>query len=125
MTAARVRQAVATIEVEFALRLVSEANQREHWAKKHKRAQQHRGLIRWALGGRKRPALPCVVTITRIAPRSLDSDNLVGSAKATRDGIADWLGVNDKDPLVVWNVRQERGAPKQYGVRVTIEETPI
>lgn len=105
------------------LRLVSEANARDHWAVKARRVQRQRDLARmltarplWA-----RKAWPLRVTITRIAPRSLDSDNLVGSAKAVRDGIADALGVDDKDPRVEWRVEQRKGRPGEYAVEVRVE----
>lgn len=66
-----------------------------------------------------RPALPCVVTITRLAnSNGLDSDNLLSSAKGIRDQIAAWLGVDDRDPRVTWEYAQERA--KEYGVRVEV-----
>lgn len=51
-----------------------------------------------------------VVHVIRIAPRLLDQhDNLAASAKALIDGIADGLGINDRDPRVEWVVSQEKG----------------
>ena len=67
------------------------------------------------------PDPPLTVTMTRIAPRELDSDNLAISFKHVRDGIADWLGVNDNDKRVTWKYAQERGAPKHYAARVEIK----
>ena len=43
----------------------------------------------------ERPVFPIVVTITRLGPRALDSDNLASSGKHVRDAIATWLGVDD------------------------------
>ena len=63
------------------------------------------------------PELPLVITITRIGPRELDGDNLAASAKHVRDGISDWLGVNDRDKRLKWEYTQEKGGPKEYGVR--------
>lgn len=60
-----------------------------------------------------------VATITRIAPRKLDSDNLQGAAKACRDAVADALGVNDADPRVTWFYAQEKA--RTPGVRITVE----
>lgn len=71
-----------------------------------------------------RPQLPCIIQITRIAPRALDSDNMVASAKSVRDGVADWLGVDDGSPLIDWRYAQERGKPKTYGVRIQFTEWP-
>lgn len=61
---------------------------------------------------------PCaVVRIVRVATRQLDSDNAASAAKSVRDGVADALGVDDRDPRVVWLVDQERG---QACVRVEL-----
>lgn len=61
-----------------------------------------------------------VVTITRIAPRELDDDNAIAGCKSIRDGIADALGISDRDPRVRWLYGQERGKPKEYAVRITV-----
>lgn len=58
-----------------------------------------------------------IVRIVRVAPRQLDSDNAESAAKSVRDGVADALGVHDRDPRVVWLVDQERG---QACVRVEL-----
>lgn len=58
-----------------------------------------------------------VVRLVRVAPRQLDSDNAASAAKSVRDGVADALGVDDRDPRVVWLVDQERG---QARVRVEL-----
>lgn len=107
------------------LRLVSEANAHEHWRARQKRAKEQRTLARMTLIRELRSAkfeLPIRVTLTRIAPNRLDSDNLAGSGKHVRDGVADALGVNDRDDRVEWIVQQERGAPRTYGVRVRVEQ---
>lgn len=67
------------------------------------------------------PVPPLRIHLVRIAPGRLDDDNLVAGFKATRDGIADWLGVDDGDPLLKWTYDQERGAPGEYKTRVEIE----
>ena len=99
------------------LRLDVTANSRLHWAAKAKRVKRQRAVVGLMLRAVARPALPCVVTITRRSPGTLDDDNAVSSAKATRDAVATWLGVDDRDPRVTWEVRQER-AP--WGVRVSV-----
>lgn len=103
--------------VDLPLRIASVANLREHWAAKAKRTKAHRTA---ALAIKPHP-LPCVVTLTRIAPRALDDDNLRSAFKALRDGIADRLGIADNDPRVEWRYAQERGKPKEYAARVEIE----
>jgi len=36
-------------------------------------------------------------------------------------GIADALGIDDRDPRVSWRYAQRRGEPKVYAVEVSIE----
>ena len=67
---------------------------------------------------------PCIVTVTRIAPsRGLDAwDGLPGALKPCVDGVADAFGLtDDRDSRIEWRCAQERGKPRQYGIRVTIE----
>ena len=61
--------------------------------------------------------LPVTVKLTRIGPRTMDSDNCIAGLKACRDGIAARLGVDDADPRITWEYAQERG---EYGLRVEI-----
>jgi crossover junction endodeoxyribonuclease RusA len=106
------------------LKIVSEANCRDHWRVKAKRVKAHRTttqtMLRSAYGAPSW-AGPLVITLTRIGPRDLDTDNCIGGFKAMRDGIADWLGINDGDKAATWNYEQERGKPNQYAARVVIE----
>lgn len=112
-------------EVTLPLRLVSLTNQREHWAKKAKRAKEQRLVAKVFLG--PIPGVGLVsrdgfdVLVTRVAPRKLDDDNLRAAAKSVRDGVADWIGIDDGDPRIEWRYEQERGKPKEYSVRIRIE----
>jgi hypothetical protein len=115
------------VKVTLPLRTVSTLNQREHWAQRQKRTRDHRGAamifslssLKKAPGGRV--CLPVVVRLTRVAPSSgLDGDNLQGALKAVRDGVADALGVDDRDSRVRWEYAQRRGAPKRYAVEIEI-----
>lgn len=122
------------MEVTIPIRLVSEANAHSHWRVRQKRAKEQRGIVALAL---HRPLVEAtrtceltpvllrdpsaIVTLTRIATRALDSDNLVGAFKHVRDGVADALGINDRDPRVTWEYRQERGRPGEYAVRIVVE----
>jgi hypothetical protein len=102
------------------VRTVSEANRRDHWAKKAKRAKEQRlftgaHLRLWC----DKPALPCTIVLTRISSRALDDDNLRGALKAVRDSIAEWLGVDDGPTgPITWEYAQERG--KGFGVRIDV-----
>ena len=70
-----------------------------------------------------RPRLPCKVTLTRIAPRKMDShDNLRAAMKPIVDTLAAIIGVDDGDPQVTWDYDQARGEPRTYAVRVEIKE---
>lgn len=73
--------------------------------KLHRRNATHRTLAA------RPPELPLVVTVTRVAPsRGLDPhDGLGASLKGVIDGIADALGVDDRDPRVIWRLEQRRG----------------
>lgn len=77
-----------------------------------------------ALQGRG-SVLPCIVTLTRVAPsRGLDDDGLAASLKGVRDGVADALGLrDDRSPLVVWRYEQSRGRRGEYAVCVRIDPT--
>jgi hypothetical protein len=124
-----------TLSFTMPIKTVSEANRasHEHWSVRQRRAKTQRmaGFLHatseisrsgWAQLIRRDPT--CAVTLARIAPRDLDDDNHVGSLKHVRDSIADALGVKDNDKRVHWKYGpQERGKPREYAVRVTIEST--
>ena len=101
------------MRVTFLVRVatVSEANAHEHYRVRVERAKKQRTTA--ALSARasvvRSPVLPLRIHMVRIAPRSLDSDNLAGSQKHVRDGLADWLGIKDNDPRVEWTYGQEKG----------------
>jgi len=99
------------------IRTESLANKREHWGAKAKRAKSQRGIAFLMM---PKVQVPCVVTLTRIAPRKLDTDNLAISFKHVRDGIADRLGVDDGDGRVTWQYAQENGGKMLYAVRVEV-----
>lgn len=100
-----------------------------HFAKA-RRAKQQRSAAYLACCSylRDKPvALPCQVRIVRIAPgRGLDpGDNLPSSVKHIRDGIADFLEVDDRhEDQVRYVYAQEKGDAGQYWVRVEFEPMP-
>jgi len=103
------------LRVTLPIHTVSEANRRDHWRVRANRARLHR---KTAAALVPRFALPCAVTLVRVGVRALDSDNLQGALKATRDGVADRLGVPDNDPRIEWRYGQAKGSP---AVLVTLE----
>lgn len=101
------------------IKTVSTLNQREHWAKRARRARSERMLA--SMVTPRRLDLPLTVSLTRIAPRALDGhDNLSSSFKAIVDGICDRLEIDDRDPRITFRYSQERGKPKEYAVRIEI-----
>lgn len=90
------------------VKAASASNLREHHMARHRRTSAQKDATRrrcpeW-VGG----AL-LVVTLTRVAPRRLDDDNLRGALKSVRDAVASWLRVDDATPLVRWEYAQEKG----------------
>lgn len=100
------------------IRAPSTANLREHWGARHRRNSKQKSdtrllCPRWSSG----PLF--LVTLTRVGPRELDSDNLAAALKGCRDAIASWLRIDDGSPLVVWQYENEPGEP---AVRVSVEQ---
>ena len=114
------------IFIQFPLRIISEANNTDHWAKKYKRKKQQKLLVKTKLALKKTPQLPCLVKITRIAPRKLDYDNLCFSQKAILDTICDYLnpglapGRADSDKRITVEYYQEKGKKNEYAIRIEI-----
>lgn len=113
------------MRVEIPIKTVSVMNVREHWSARAKRAKGHRATTHAMLLGSRRPdlGLPpycATVTLTRIGSRTLDGDNLQSALKACRDGIADWLRVDDADARVSWCYSQQKCKRGQFGVIVEV-----
>ena len=112
--------------LELPMKLESEMNDRCHWAKRYKRFQTQKRLVMLGLQSKlsKKPRLPLIVELTRIGTRgrALDTDNLQSSAKAVRDAIATFLGVDDSDPRIEWRYAQGRGP--RFVVRIELLTPP-
>jgi hypothetical protein len=68
-----------------------------------------------------RPLVPLTVHLTRVSFGKLDPfENLPQSLKGVVDEVAWQLGVNDRDPIVLWKAHQEHGPKKYYAVKVRI-----
>lgn len=101
------------------IRTVSALNAREHWRARSRRVKKEREATAWMLLLDKtaKPAMPCTVRMTRVGPSNgLDDDAIPGACKGVRDQIAEWLGINDRDPRVKWECAQRRA--KEWGVEV-------
>ena len=107
--------------------IVSEANTSEHWSKKSSRHKMQKMLINAYMNRQQRPQPPCLITLTRIAPRLLDAeDNLPMSMKYFKDAIADFIypglaaGRADDNANLSWTFRQQKGKVKEYALKVEI-----
>ena len=105
------------IVIDLPMRTYSKANAREHWRSRWRRGKQEKEAAYYAT---PKASVPCTVTFTRFGPQPLDDDNIRGAFKAVRDGVAMRLGVDDADPRVTWEYRQQRS--RTHAVRIEIDE---
>lgn len=117
------------MKIKLPIKTVSEANlTREHWTKKHARHKKQKEAIKFALANRVTPdLLPCLIKLTRIAPRFLDShDNLPMSQKYVLDAICELLvknkaiGQADNDKRIQVMYDQIKGVPHEYAIEIEI-----
>ena len=127
---ARVKELVepaTTIRLTLTLPIVSvsEANNRQHWVAKRRRAIAQQQAVTVALKNNVLTVAwcadkPLTVELVRIGGKMLDDDNLHSAFKATRDAIAAFFGRDDGSELWTWKYDQEPG-PQPQGVRIVIE----
>jgi hypothetical protein len=105
-------KAVWTICILVPVEIRSEANLRQHWRKRYERSKAQKEAVAWFLKGKDKPVNPVsiTVTITRIGGRRLDTDNLAGGAKAIRDAVAHWVGIDDGDSRYRFVYEQRKGS---------------
>ena len=109
------------IEITIPIKIVSIANMRLHWAAKARLTKLQRlAALKAMIENAAPPQTPMTILLTRVAPRKLDSDNLSSGFKAVRDGIADWLQIDDGHPGIDWQYKQRTGKPKEYFVEVEV-----
>ena len=115
------------IVVTLPLVTVSESNRRDHWTVRAKRSRDNRAVARVMFAkarfestGQIYLGCDAVVTLIRISPRELDDDNLRGALKHVRDGVADRLGIDDRDPRVEWRYAQRKGKQKAVEVELGV-----
>ena len=110
------------------IKTISEANASEHWTSRAKRRKKQGLLVRVMLKKElEQVVLPCHITLTRLGPRFLDTDNLPISMKSLTDELADMLvpekggwyvtrsgqrkrkrGHSDSDKRLLWAYGQEK-----------------
>lgn len=107
------------LRVEAPIQLGRGLNDRLHHMQRHRKTKQEQDAVAWILHGKDKPAIPCTVLITRIAPSSgLDDDNLAGACKGARDAFAKWIRVDDKHrDQVRYEYAHERGP---WGLRIEV-----
>lgn len=120
------------------IQTVSEANRtNEHWTVKSKRHRRQQALIKLTMPKKEYP-MPCLVVMTRLGGRLLDSEeNLPMAFKWIKDELSDIIvdswdgpwkpphlgakrlkGRNDSDPRIEWRYAQETKGNK--GIRIDI-----
>lgn len=121
----------ALVDLIMPLKTINPLNCREHHMARARRVKRERRRVDAALlagpGWRVQHHLrrqlqagaKLVVTLERRSRGLLDSgDNLPASMKGVRDQIAEWLGVDDRDPRVGWAYDQARASG--FAVHITI-----
>jgi hypothetical protein len=120
LTFARREEYVApllAVTLRVPVRVVSEPNERGHWAKRYKRFKRQAETLGEYLRLIRPPPLPLAVILTKLGGESLDAqDNLKAAFKGVADFLAAWVGTDDADPGILWLYGQEPGGP--HGVRV-------
>ncbi len=107
------------------IRLISEANNHDHWAKKYSRQkkQQQRIKLEW-LHLRPDIKLPCEIHLIRYGRKLFDDDNYIHSCKAIRDQLADCIipglcpGLADSCKEITWKYSQK--ITKTYALQIDI-----
>lgn len=110
------------ISISIPLKTISTANARINRFKLASMTKLQRSKVRNTLMSEVPipPSTPLAVVITRIGPKKMDSDNLAISQKGVRDGVADWLGVDDGHPDIEWRYEQRTGGAKVYAIEVEV-----
>lgn len=111
-------QSGTSFDLYLPIATVSEINVRKGWLAKARRVKSQRQQAYLLTQALKSLRLPATVRLIRVSPRILDDDNLRGALKAIRDGIADRLGIDDRDPRMTWLYDQRKGRPKERAVEV-------
>lgn len=113
------------MKVTIPIRIESSLNLREHWRTRANRNTSHRAAAWMCMKAAGRIKVDrATITLTRIAPRELDDDNLAGGFKSVRDGVSDWLGIDDGDKRLTWVYAQRRGKPHEYAAEVEVTHVP-
>jgi hypothetical protein len=112
------------------LRTYSIANERVHWRTRVKRAKEQRDATTealycadWEPWTILLSSMPWDVTIVRVGPRVLDTDNLAISCKHVRDSFAAFADVDDSRADVIAYSYEQRQGP--YAVEIEIKRRAV
>ena len=115
------------ITVKIPMHLKSAANLREHWAVKAKRNRAQEGGVVAHLTQHDLPSyLPCRISLTRVAQRPLDYDNLCYAFKHIVDRLGMMIkpgtkrGRADADPNIRIDYKQAKGEKGEYAIIIEI-----
>lgn len=101
------------IHISLPIETISEANTRDGWRKKAQRVKNQRFEAK-VICRNKYPNFKLLredkleIKLTRVSIRTMDDDNLCSALKAVRDGIADWLRIDDGSERIKWVYAQEK-----------------
>jgi hypothetical protein len=110
---------LSAVSVVLPIRVMSEANMRGNWRGGAGRSKAHRAAAFRGLPSICPVRAPIIVVLTRVATHCLDSDNLARALKAVRDGVSDWLGIDDGDESrVVFLVQQRKAQIHAVGIEI-------
>lgn len=112
------------------IKIESVANKREHWSKKYSRekAQKLAVKLNFLTVLKRDLELPVLIKLTRVAPRTLDYDNLVAGMKHVVDCIADIIkpglsaGRADSSEDMSFVYEQQKGKAKEYKLLIEVIE---
>jgi hypothetical protein len=108
------------------LKIETAANKWEHWTKSRLRKKNYLQCLFTIRPEVIQIQPPVVISLTRIAPRALDYDNLLHAFKSIRDDITKWIfpdkprGQGDERCGIEFIYSQEKGEPKQYAIRIDV-----
>lgn len=91
-----------------------------HWSQQAKRRRDLKTATLLALRtevGQVAPFVPAVIVITRVGTRKMDTDNAAYACKGLRDGVAEWLGIDDGDERLTWIYKTRQS----FGFAVEVE----
>lgn len=114
------------IIIEAPIRIKSQANLRQHWRVKSAERKKNLRILKVFMP-KSLPPMPVKITLTRVAPRLIDDDNLQFAMKEFRDFVADAfipglpMGRADNDKRLHWCYDQRQEGRNNYMLRIILQ----